>query len=105
MLTIELRGVYGSEVREISSSPQQRDESNFTDVSYSDMSRSLASIERHMCQTSVYCSITAEAGRVCICGRGGYDARSINETQCQDVNASSVKNGNCEHTCTNTQGD
>ena len=83
VFTIGLRGASESEVREISSSPQQRDESYFTDVSYSDISRSLTSIEGRLCQTAVYCTITAEAGRVCFCGSGGCDTRSINGTQCQ----------------------
>jgi hypothetical protein len=78
----------------------------FTDDFGDSLSGIKNSLESEICNAKLelYCRYTELGGYQCFCPINDCDVLPVNGTQCTDVNECAVKNGGCEHFCTNTVG-
>merc|ERR1712083_101457 len=96
------------ELREMSSEPQIEGKNYFKTASFQVLDEITSTILEETCSLLVsenlFCEHSALGGYQCFCKHHLCDVRPTNGTKCTDVDECSVRNGGCQHECTNTEG-
>ncbi|KAI0220298.1 Matrilin-3 [Lamellibrachia satsuma] len=99
-------GVKEAELRDISSSPHEKDKNYFMAPNFQNLDRVAVAITSDACDNErLFCGYVNTKERMCFCRFDDEcDVRPANGTQCLDVNECNVRNGGCEQQCENNHG-